>query len=84
MRLVEPAALVTALAAARSDAALDAAAEFLLANTSQRMAQSLREEAAERGTPRTAEAEAAMGAVVAAIRTLEERGEIVLVSPPEG
>lgn len=84
LRLVESSALVTAMAAARNDAALAAVAEFLLANTSQRMAQSLREEAAERGTPRPAEAEAAMSAVIAAIRTLQERGEIELVTPPEG
>lgn len=77
IRGVEQAVLVTALAGARSEG--DAAsAEFILANMSQRMAATLREEIAERGKVREREAEAAMTEVVSAIRTLLDAGEIQL------
>lgn len=77
IRGVEQAVLVTALAGARSEA--DAAsAEFVLANMSQRMAATLREEIAERGKVRDKDAEAAMGEIVAAIRTLLDTGELTL------
>lgn len=82
LRQVDPGALVTALAAATADDTR-AAADFLLANMSQRMAQGLREEAAARGRVREAEAETAMTAVVTAIRDLEAAGEIRLVQPDE-
>ena len=52
----------------------------MLANLSQRMAQALREETADRGTPKPKEAEAAMTAVVDAIRQLAGLGEITLVT----
>jgi flagellar motor switch protein FliG len=82
LRLVEPAALVTALAAAAQgqDAPV---AEFLLGNVSQRMAQGLRDEAAERGRVKEKDAEEAMAAIVTAIRQLEAAGEIALVQPEE-
>lgn len=83
VRLVEPPQLVTALAAALADAGLSGAAEFVLANISQRMAQGLREEAAARGKVRAAEGEAAMAAVITAVRQLEAAGEIALLSPDE-
>ena len=58
IRGVEQAALVNALAGARTGA--DAAsAEFILANMSQRMAATLRDEMAERGKVREKDAEAA-------------------------
>jgi flagellar motor switch protein FliG len=78
LRLVDPAALVTALAAAAQgpDASVG---EFLLGNVSQRMAQGLREEVAERGRVKEKEAEEAMGAVVTAIRQLESAGDIALL-----
>ena len=58
-------------------------AEHLLANISQRMAQSLREEMAERGPVRPKDGEAALTAIVTAIRQLEAAGEVSLVMPEE-
>ena len=77
IRGVEQARLVTALAgaAAEGDAA---SAEFILANMSQRMAATLREEIAERGKVREKDAEAAMTEIVASVRTLIDAGEITL------
>lgn len=78
-RAVDPATLVTALAP--PDAA--AVAEFILANISPRMAQSLREDIAARGAISPADADAAAGAIIAAIRQLEAAGEITLLPRPE-
>ena len=83
VRLVEPVALVTALAGAKQDAAHLASAEFILANMSQRMAQSLREEMETRGTVKEKDAELAMIAVITAVRQLEATGEIVLIRDEE-
>lgn len=82
-RLVDQPVLVTALAAAMGKPGLEEAAEFLLANISQRLAQGLREEMAERGKIKDKDAEAAMAAVISAIRTLEASGEITLVQEEE-
>ncbi|MFZ0098565.1 MAG: FliG C-terminal domain-containing protein, partial [Gemmobacter sp.] len=82
LRVVDQPTLVVALSAASADPARSATAEFLLANLSQRMAQSLRDEITDRGAVKTAEGEAAMASVVTAIRTLEAAGELVL-APPE-
>lgn len=79
VRQVEPVALVTALAGAAADPAHLASAEFILANMSQRMAQSLREEMETRGTVKEKDAELAMNAVITAVRALEASGEIVLI-----
>lgn len=77
--------LVTALAAAlEAGDALVGAAEFLLGAMSQRMAAQLREEAAERGKVKPADGEAAMGVVVAAIRDLVARGDLVMKADDEG
>ncbi len=77
IRGVDQATLVSALAGAAGDA--DAAtAEFILANMSQRMAASLREEMAERGRVKEKDAEAAMTAIIVAVRELESTGEITL------
>lgn len=77
IRGVDQATLVTALAGATGEA--DAAvAAFILANMSQRMAASLREEIAERGKVKEKDAEAAMTAIIVAIRDLESAGEITL------
>ena len=78
IRIIEQPVLVTALAASLGQPALEAASDFLLANMSQRMAQGLREEMATRGKVKDKEAEAAMSAIVTAIRQLEAAGEIVL------
>jgi flagellar motor switch protein FliG len=68
--------LATALAAGMEKAPL--AVEFLLENMSRRMAEQLRGEAEAAGAPREDAGEAAMAAVVAAIRGLEDAGEIRL------
>ena len=83
IRLVDQPVLVTALAATVGVAELEVAAEFMLANMSQRMAQGLREEMASRGRVKEKDGEAAMAAVVMAIRQLEAAGEIVLIQPEE-
>jgi flagellar motor switch protein FliG len=83
-RLVEQPVLVTALAAAQDRPGLEEAAEFLLANVSQRLAQGLREEIAARPKVKEKEGEAAMAAVVTAIRQLEAAGELALIQPEEG
>lgn len=81
LRTVDQAQLVTALAGATGPGA--AAAEFILANVSQRMAGTLREEMAERGKPRDKDIEAAQAALVGGIRDLVADGEIMLVREEE-
>lgn len=78
-RAVAQDVLVTALAGAAGVA--DAAAEFILSNMSQRMADQLREEIEERGKVKLAEAEEAMAEIVQAIRSLESSGEVTLIQP---
>ena len=73
--------LITALAAATGDMA--EAAEFILGAMSKRMAEQLREEIANLGKVKEADGEAAMNAVVAAIRELESAGEILLLAEDE-
>ncbi len=82
-RLVEQPQLVTALAAAVGKPGLEDAAEFILANISQRLAQGLREEMAARGRVKDKDAEEAMNAIIGAIRMLETSGEITLVQEEE-
>lgn len=81
IRNVDQAVLVTALAGARG--ADTAAAEFVLANMSQRMAASLRDEVANLGKVKDKDAEEAMATVVAAIREMEAAGEIFLIAGDE-
>jgi flagellar motor switch protein FliG len=83
VRMIEGPLLVTALIAAEQNPGTQEVAAFLLANLSSRMAQGLRDEMAERGPVKPREGEAAMAAVVAAIRQLEAAGEIVLQSPED-
>jgi len=78
VRMVEAPVLVTAFTAAQTQPQLAEVVTFFLDNMSQRLAQSVREEMAERGTVKEKDAEAAMSAVVATIRQLEGAGEIVL------
>jgi flagellar motor switch protein FliG len=82
-RLVDQQQLVTALSAASAKPELEAAAEFILANISQRLAQGLREEMGARGKVKDKDAEDAMNAIVSAIRSLESTGEISLIQPEE-
>ena len=60
-----------------------AAAEFILANMSQRLATSLREEMAALGKIKPKEAEEAMNAIINSIREREAAGEINLVATEE-
>lgn len=71
--------LVTVVAAAAVDPATSEAVEFLLENTSKRMAQTLRDEASDTEPPRTKVADAARGEVITAIRALIDSNEIQLV-----
>jgi len=84
IRVVNPDVLTTAMAAALQDEGpIMAAAEFLLANISQRMAGQMREDAAERGKIKKALGEEAMNAVTTAIRAQVDAGEISFVDPDE-
>lgn len=77
-REVEQDALIKALAGATGDA--EASREFILSNMSKRMADGLREEMENLGSVKEADSEAAMTAVVTAIRELEAAGEIFLLT----
>lgn len=81
LREVEQTSLLRALSATTEADAL--AAQFLLSNLSQRMADGLREEIAGIGKPRAKEIEDGMTAVIAAIRQLEEAGDIKLALPED-
>lgn len=81
VREVDQAVLVRALAA--PDEADAAAAEFILANLSQRMADGLREEREALGRVRAKDVEAALTEVVGAIRRLQESGQITLKMPQD-
>lgn len=84
LRVVDQPALITALRFA-SDAGGEmlAAAEFLLANISKRMADGLREEMGDLPAVKTKPGEEAQNAVIAAIRDLEAAGEITMQVPDE-
>ncbi|KFI26528.1 flagellar motor switch protein FliG [Paenirhodobacter enshiensis] len=75
LRAVDQSVLITALAAATAPPETGAR-DFILANISQRMAESLREEMSQREKTRPSEAEAAQNEIVTAIRDLEASGEI--------
>ncbi len=80
-RGLDQAQLITALAAATGP--LEEAAEFILSAMSKRMAEQLREEMENLGSVKPADGEAAMNAVVSAIRELEAAGEILLIAEDE-
>lgn len=82
IRAADPAVLITALAAA-TDEDTAATAEFLLSNMSARMADNMREEIEEKGKVKPADGEAAMTEVVAAVRELEQAGELELIVPED-
>ena len=82
LRVVEQAQLVTAFSGAEAAGVSDVV-EFILENMPGRMADQLREEVAEAGTVKPTDAEAAMNAIVAAIRELEREGELQLITPEE-
>jgi flagellar motor switch protein FliG len=83
VRVVDQPLLVTALAAAQNNPEQAQSADHILANLSQRMTQSLKEEIATRGKIKDKDAEEAMTAIIMAIRQLEGTGEIVLVTPED-
>ncbi len=83
IRVLDQAVLVTALTYAITLPDLEPSAEHILANLSQRMSQSLREEINTRGKIKEKDAEDAMGLIVMAIRQLEGSGEIALIQPEE-
>jgi flagellar motor switch protein FliG len=83
LRAVDQKVLVTALAASAASEEAQKTAGFILANISQRMAETIRGEMQDLGAVKPADGEAAMTAVVAAIRALEEAGEIYLVAEEE-
>ncbi|MCV6587182.1 MAG: flagellar motor switch protein FliG [Marinibacterium sp.] len=82
LRAVDATDLITALAAASSDGD-KATVDYILSNISSRMADGYREEMAERGKIRQEDGEAAMSAVVSAVRTLVQDGTIAFQDPVE-
>ena len=82
LREVEADVLLTALAGADA-AGLALTRDFILENMSGRMADQLREEIEESGKIKPADTDAAMSAVVAVIRDMQERGDLVLVEEEE-
>ncbi|GHF50851.1 flagellar motor switch protein FliG [Seohaeicola zhoushanensis] len=82
IRAIDPDTLVTAMAGATDDTT-SGVVDFLLSNMSGRMADNLREEVDDRGKVRPRDAEAAMNAIVGAIRDLAETGAIELLNPDE-
>lgn len=78
VRAVDQEDLVRALTAATGD--LAEVSEFILGAMSKRMADALREEIEDLGEVDPEAGEDAMGAVVSAIRALEEEGEIYLLA----
>lgn len=78
LRAVDPKQLVQAMAGAKGEA--EKSATFLLQNISQRMAAAISEEITAAGAVPLTQAEAAQSSVVAAIRALEEAGEISLIA----
>ncbi|MFC3060313.1 flagellar motor switch protein FliG [Paenirhodobacter populi] len=81
LRGLDQKVILTALASATGPDA--AAAEFIFANISQRLAATLREEMEQLGKIRESEGEAARAQVVAAARDLEAAGELAFVAPED-
>ncbi len=82
-RAVEESVLVTALSYARQSEENNDAAEFLLANISSRLADSLRELIDAAGMPSAKDGEEALTTLVITARDLAEAGEISLLKPEE-
>ncbi len=74
---------VAIAAALQSEERLQASAEFLLENLSQRMSQQIREDATEVGKVKKSDGEEAMASVTNAIRELVDVGTITLREPDE-
>lgn len=82
LRVVDPAMLLTAMAGAEAVGFADPR-DYILENMSGRMADQLREEIAEAPKAKPADVDEAMSAIVAAIRELEQSGELVLIEEEE-
>jgi len=82
LREIDQARLVLALAGAEA-AGYAASRDFVLENMSARMADQLREEISEAGKVKPADAEEAMSEIVGAIREMEARGDLMLLSDEE-
>lgn len=82
LRVVDPAALLTAMAGAEAAGFADAR-DFVLENMSGRMADQMREDIQESGKVKAADADEAMSAVVAAVREMEQSGDLVLIEEEE-
>lgn len=82
IREVEQADLVTAVAGATTDHETRAA-EYILSNMSGRMADAIREEVKDAGKVKPKDAEAAMSAIVTAVRQMEASGELLLIAGEE-
>ncbi|MFP7672892.1 flagellar motor switch protein FliG [Marivita sp. S0852] len=81
-RDVEQDTLAQAIAGAVTDADKQTC-DFILSNISTRMADSLREAAADMGEVKPKQAEAAMSTIIRAVRDLSDSGEISLTMPSE-
>lgn len=79
LRAVDPNMITTAFAAASADPALAPVVDQILAALSPRMVQQMQDDMAARGKVSAKDADAAYGAIVAAIRQLEAAGELALI-----
>jgi flagellar motor switch protein FliG len=79
LREIDGAVLIKAMAGAEAVGFGDTR-EFILANMSGRMADQLREDLTEAGKVKPAEADEAMFAVVTAVRTMQEQGNLTFIS----
>ena len=83
-RAVNAESLITAMTFALSLGGKEAeAAEFILSNMSQRMADQLREDIGDRGKIRNSDGEAAMKSIITAIRDAVDTGEMQLIELDE-
>jgi flagellar motor switch protein FliG len=82
LREVENSDLVLAIGGAQANG-MQPSADYILENMSGRMADQLREEVEEAGTPKPADVETAMSAIIAAVRALEASGELLLIVPED-
>ncbi len=82
LRGADPAQIVIALAGAEAAGETEAMT-FILDNMSKRMATQMREDIAETGRVKPADAEAAMASIVAVIRQMEADGELQLIQEDE-
>ena len=82
LREVDGDALITAMAASEA-IGFGASRDFIFEHMSGRMADQLREDIAEAGKIKMSDGDEAMSAIVAVIRDMENRGDLVLVQPEE-